>query len=407
MSTHLTDLAAAKAFFRRHFGYTPPHVVRAPGRVEILGNHTDYNLGLMLSAAIDRYVYMAASPRSDGKIEIASSAFPDQKEKFWLSRLEKNPESPWTDYVKGVLQQLRKRKVHFSGFSATYHSTIPIGSGLGSSSAMTVATALMVRQLYPFQLTETGASGPPKRLRNDDLPPLPPKQRLYMAQLCRAAENEFVGVQSGLLDPVSSLLGKEFHVVQTDFMYQSVERLPFIGEIALVLCDSGVTPPRTEGGFRERRELCEAAARAMRAKSLRSIEPADLSGHKKALTRRQHDCAYHIVGENQRVVYGEKALREEDFVQFGQYLLQSHESSRDFFRNSTPELDLLVEIARDHPACLGARLTGGGFGGATINLVQWTHVDAFMKHMTLHYGRRTGRLLLPKRLKMVDGAEVL
>src|SRR5258706_10845162 len=148
----MTDV---KDVFKRHFGYTPVHVIRAPGRLELLGNHTDYNEGLVLSLAIDRYLWIAASPRKDGRIEIVSSAF-TESEKFWLDDFSKNPSNPWADYVKGVLAQLRQRGVNFSGFNAAIHSTIPVGAGMSSSAALLVATALAVRRLYPFGLVESG-----------------------------------------------------------------------------------------------------------------------------------------------------------------------------------------------------------------------------------------------------------
>ena len=144
-----------KDVFKRHFGYTPPHVVKAPGRLELLGNHTDYNDGVVMSVAVDRYIHMAIAPRTDGKIELVSSAFPEP-ELFWMSEMKKNPAAPWADYVKGVLAQLRRRGVHFSGFNAALWSDIPMGAGMSSSAALEVATALAVRQLYPFGLGATG-----------------------------------------------------------------------------------------------------------------------------------------------------------------------------------------------------------------------------------------------------------
>ena len=153
---------AVQNLFKRHFGYPPIHVVQAPGRLELLGNHTDYNEGLVLSVAINKYIYVAAAPRSDGKIELVSSAFPE-REIFWLSEFKKNPAATWADYVKGVLGQLRKRGVHFRGFNAAIHGTIPIGAGMSSSAALEVAIALTVRKLYPFSLGETGATLPPRR----------------------------------------------------------------------------------------------------------------------------------------------------------------------------------------------------------------------------------------------------
>src|SRR2546425_6614733 len=141
--------------FKKHYSHPPTHVVRAPGRLELLGNHTDYNEGLVMSVAVDKYIQIAFYPRSDGKIELVSGAFPE-RETFWISDLKKNPASPWADYVKGVLEQLRRRGANFSGFSAAIQGNIPMGAGMSSSAALEVATALTVRRLYPFSLNETG-----------------------------------------------------------------------------------------------------------------------------------------------------------------------------------------------------------------------------------------------------------
>src|SRR6266446_9871408 len=222
-------MSDVQTLFKRHFNYPPTHVVRAPGRLELLGNHTDYNEGLVMSLAVDKYIHMASSPRSDGKIELVSAAFPEP-ERFWMSELKKNPAAPWSDYVKGVLDQLRKRGVHFSGFNAAIYGEIPMGAGLSSSAALEVATALTIRRLYPFSLTETGVTVPPKRNAQGDLPPLAAKEKLHLAKLCQAAENQFVGVQSGLLDQISSLFGKAWQVLSIDFRFLTVERAPLIGE---------------------------------------------------------------------------------------------------------------------------------------------------------------------------------
>src|SRR3989441_3914467 len=256
--------------FKRHFGYTPTHLVRAPGRLELLGNHTDYNEGLVMSLAVDKYIHIASAPRSDGRIEIISAAFPE-RELFWMSDLKKNPAAPWADYVKGVLDQLRKRGVNFSGFNASISGDIPMGAGMSSSAALEVATALSVRRLYPFSLTETGATVPPKRNSKGELPPVEAPEKMFLAKLCQAAENQFVGVQSGLLDQISSLFGKAWHVMSIDFRFLTVEQAPMIGE-TIVVCDSGVKHSLVGGEYNELRQLCESAAQKLGAKSLRSVE---------------------------------------------------------------------------------------------------------------------------------------
>jgi galactokinase len=397
-------MTSAESLFKRHFKQSAVHLVRAPGRLELLGNHTDYNEGLVLSIAIDKYVEMAVAPRNDGKIELISSMFPEP-EIFWLDKFAKNPAAPWANYVKGVLEQLHKRGVHFSGFNAAIHGTIPMGAGMSSSAALEVATALAVRQLYPFSLTGAGPGPgtPPKRDAKNHLPQLGSAEKLNFAKVCRAAENEFVGVRSGLLDQTSSLFGKAWHVMEIDFQSLTVELAPMSGE-AIVVCDSGVKHALVAGHYNELRENCEGAARALGAPNLRAVELKMLLANKSKLTIRQFECAHHIVTEIQRVIHGSNALRVDDHKQFGQYMFQSHESSRDFLRNSAPELDILVDLARSQPGCLGARLTGGGFGGATINLVAHHEAEKFMAAMAQQYEKKTGHPLKPVLCQVVDGA---
>lgn len=390
--------------FRKHFKYPPVHCVQAPGRLELLGNHTDYNQGLVMALAVNRFVSMAVAPRSDGRIELVSSSFPEA-ESFPVQDLAPNPAAPWADYVKGVLSELRRLNVHFSGFSAAVHGTIPLGAGMSSSAALEVATALAMRQLHPYSLSLTGATTPPKRRDDGTLPPLSHSEKIEIAKACQAAECRFVGVNCGLLDQVSSLFGQEWHAIEIDFQSLAVEHVPMIGEIAIIVCNSGVKHSLVAGDYNALREYCEAAARALGAKSLRSVDLAFLSENRHKLPEREYQCAYHIVGEIHRVIFGARALREGDFEQFGQYMFQSHESSRDFFKNSCPELDVLVELARARPECLGARLSGGGFGGATINLVQRDQVDNFRRAMAEDYEKRTGIKMEPMVCQIVDGAK--
>jgi galactokinase len=389
--------------FKRHFAHKPPHVVQAPGRLELLGNHTDYNEGLVMALAVDKYVYAAAAPRTDGKVKLVAAAF-DKPEEFFVSDLKKNPDAPWADYVKGVIEQLRRRGARVGGFNAALDGTIPMGAGMSSSAALEVAIALMIRRMYPFALRDGKLVEPPKPNEEGELPPVVGKEKLDLAKLCQAAENEFVGVKCGLLDQGSSLFGKAHHAIEFDFKFMTVEHVPMIGDIAIVTCNSGVKHQLIGGEYNELRELCESAARKLGAKALRSVEPKDLSANREKLTEREYQCAYHIVGEIQRVVAGAKALREGNFAQFGHFMFQSHESSRDFFKNSTRELDLLVGIARQHSATFGARLTGGGFGGATINLIKRDEIKSFSEFMTREYKSRSGIDMTPLVCQIADGA---
>jgi len=402
-SSLATPSREVRSLFTKHFGVPPIHIVHAPGRLELLGNHTDYNQGLVMSVAVDKYIQIAASPRKDGKIELFSASFPEPAT-FWSNELKKNPDVPWADYLKGVLEQLRKRGVNFNGFNAAIHGDVPMGAGMSSSAALEVATALIVRRLYPFSLTETGAATPPKVNDKGELPSLAPRERLNFARLCQAAENQFVGVQSGLLDQISSLFGRAWQVMSIDFNSLTVDYAPIAGE-AIIVCNSGVKHQLVGGEYNELRQNCESAASKLGAKSLRFVELKSVESNKAKLTTREYECARHVVSEIARVVAAERALREDDHRQFGQFMFQSHASSKDFLRNSTPELDLLVELARAHPGCLGARLTGGGFGGATINLVAHHQAEDFMSYMATQYQDRTGHHLKPIFCQIVDGAE--
>jgi galactokinase len=351
---------------------------------------------------VDKHISIASSPRPDGQVELISSAFPGA-ETFSVSDLKSNPAAPWADYVKGVLAQLRRRGIHFGGFNVAIHSTLPLGAGMSSSAALEVATALTIRRLHPFTLTDTGTALPPKANTRGELPALTLAERMHYAKLCRAAENEFVGVPCGILDQVSSLFGRAWNVMSIDCQSLTVDHAPLPG-VALVVCHSGVKHALVGGEYKELRGNCESAARKLGAKFLRTVELKQLLTAKPALTEREFACAHHVVSEIARVVAAERALRADDLAQFGQYLFQSHESSRDFLKNSTAELDRLVELARQHPGCLGARLTGGGFGGATLNLVIHHQADQFMAHMATGYEKQTGVKLQPIICQIVDGA---
>ena len=392
-----------KEFFQKAFRKPPAHIARAPGRLELLGNHTDYNGGLVMALAVDKYIYIAGSPRNDAQVELVSTAFPE-RETFYLDKIEKNPATGWANYSKGVLLKLQERGVHFTGFSAAIHGTIPFGAGLSSSAALEMATALIVRELFPFRLGENSVELPPKREENK-LPPLSPAEKLRLAKIGQAAESQFVGVNCGLLDQISSLFGKSGQVIQIDCLSNSVQHDPMPPGVAVVVADSAVKHELSAGEYNELRAHCESAARKLGVQFLRFVDPTALEKNKSKLTEREYQCAYHIIGENQRVIFGERALRQGDIEQFGQYLFQSHASSRDFFKNSTPELDTLVDIARQTKGCFGARLTGGGFGGATINLVGYDAAEEFMRILADDYFARTKIRTEPWVAQIVNGAE--
>jgi galactokinase len=199
------------------------------------------------------------------------------------------------------------------------------------------------------------------------------------------------------------LYGKARNAVDIDCRALTVDHAP-MGREAIIVCNSGVKHALVGSEYNELRENCESAAKKLGAKALRTVELKQVEAGKSRLTKREYECAHHVVSEIARVVAGARVLRADNHKQFGQYMLQSHESSRDFLRNSTKELDLLVDLARKHPGCIGARLTGGGFGGATINLVSSSQTESFMKHMAGEYEKAIGVKITPVVCQVVDGA---
>jgi len=393
----------AQQLFKKRFGYQAAHTVIAPAHVELLGADSEFNEGLSLTAAVNQYIQVAASPRFDGRIELACSASAT-RDLFWLSEIAPHPLTPWATPFKSVLLALRRKGVPFSGFNAAFHLGIQPGAGLSETAALQTAAALTVRKLYPYKLTESGCmSRPPQRDKRGRLPPLSKGEKLALARACHSAKAP--ERPPGLLDRLSSLSGKAFHALCVDCRFDTVEALPMIGELVLVLCPCGITDVSAAEAIMRRRRLCQSAAEVLSARSLRSVDAARLSALRMELSGDEYGCAYHVIGEIQRVVFAERALREGDFAQLGQYLLQSHESARDFFQSSCPELDLLVDLAREHPGCLGARLSGSGFGGATLNLVSWNQYEDFIKHVARRYEHHTGRRIRPFVCQVVDGAD--
>jgi galactokinase len=388
----------AVALFRRHFNYPPVHVVRAPATVVLLGEAACYSEGLAVCAAVNKYVTIASAPRTDGKIELICTGRPD-RELFWMSELKRNPQASWADPIKAILHHLRKRGANFTGFNAAVHSELSPMSDSSDLATLEVATALTIRQLHPFRLTETATTIPPKRTSKGELPPLDSTEKLCVSRLCQEAEQQFLGTRSGALPSICSLFGKAWHVVNVDLRFATVQHAPMIGE-AVILCDAPVQDAPTTQVDNDLREVCDSAARKLGAKTLRSVELKFLEANKGKLTEREHECARHVIGEVQLAVFAERALEEEDHRQFGQFMFQSHESSRTELRNTRPEAELLVELARAHPGCLGACSKGTG----SINLVAYHQAEKFMDYMSRGHDAQGGPKLQSVVCQIVDGA---
>jgi galactokinase len=352
----------------------------APGRVELLGNHTDYNEGYVLSAAIDRGVTITGAASGSTRVSLHSATLGNTHEADAAS-LSPDSENEWANYPLGVLDVFAKAGLPVSGFTAEIASNLPLGAGLSSSAALEVATGTLLKKIFGFEL-----------------------DRLQLAKLCRRAENEFVGVNCGLLDQASSAFGKAEHIIFLDCRLETVETTPIPAGIGLLITQCGV-PHRLAGGeYNERREQCFDAAARLGAKALRDVSSAQLQAGKASLPELSYRRAAHIVGENERVLRGLEFLRAHDAGGFGALMFASHESSRVNFENSTPELDTLVEIARELPGVLGSRLTGGGFGGATVTLVELDKAAEIEASLIAKYRKLTGFDGKSHLCKIADGA---
>ncbi len=349
----------------------------APGRVELLGNHTDYNQGVVLAAAIDRGLSVSGERRSDVLITLRSSSFGEFA--IGCENLQPQKDPRWVNYALGVVRELFDAGISIGGFSASIEGNLPPGCGLSSSAALEVATTFFLLKLF-----------------DATLPPL------AIAKLCQRAEHRFVGVRSGLLDQVTIIFGRAGHAVFFDARSEEVRVIPFPPGLALIVAESGKTRGLAEGLYNQRREETRAAAEALGLVALRDISPNELSKRDlPALLRRR---AAHIVGENERVQRALVLLAQNDPHGLGALMNESHESSRQHFENSTAELDLLVEIARDLPGVFGARLTGGGFGGATVTLCEHVAAARIADELAQVYFRRSGLRSRTFVCAIADGA---
>jgi galactokinase len=352
----------------------------APGRVELLGNHTDYNEGYVLSAAIDRGVSMKGAMSADDAIHLHGI---DHNLTLRVpgKAIARNESETWANYLLGVVWSLRQEGFEIGGFDAEFSSTLPMGAGLSSSAALEVATANLLCKLFSLKI-----------------------EPMRLAKICRRAENEFVGVNCGLLDQVSSVFGKAHHAIFLDCRNETVMNIPFPNGVELLITHSGVKHALVGGEYNERRAQCFEAARILGVKALRDVTSAQLEAARCELPQLDYKRALHVVGENERVTRGAHLLNHRDVKAFGALMFASHESSRLNFENSTPELDALVEIAREEPGVLGSRLTGGGFGGATVSLIEESAAAAISANISRKYHERTGNNCQTYICQISDGA---
>jgi galactokinase len=366
--------AAVVAGFTARFGRAPRRLASAPGRVNLLGEHTDYNGGFVLPTAIPQQTHVELAARADAIVRVVSAnvspALADQTYRLGTEA----PGRGWLDYVQGMTAALRAAGHTIGGFDAYVHSTVPLGSGLASSAALEVALLRGLRALWGLALDDVA-----------------------LALLGQRAENELVGARVGIMDQMAASLADAGTALFLDARSLTYERLPLPAAGELVVVDSGIRHEHAAGDYNTRRAECERACALLGGAQLRDVGPADLA-RVETLPTPLDRRARHVVTENARVERATAALRAGDLPALGTLFAASHASQRDDYEVSVPAVDLLVALASEEPAIYGARLTGGGFGGAVVMLARAGNGRAAAERVAAIYLAETGRtptILLP------------
>jgi galactokinase len=379
--------------FSEHFDRLPEFHIRAPGRVNLLGEHVDYNDGYVLPAAIDRAVHLDFSPVEGRLISLVALDL-DERTRFNLERLEEKcdddgkPLPAWALYPAGVAWALQSAGYPVAGMQAVYSSNIPIGAGLSSSAAVEVGFALAWQTLGGWQV-----------------------DRPTLAKLSQKAENQYVGVACGLMDQFASANGVKGHALYLDMRSLECQPAPLPDGTAVVIADSGVRRSLTNSAYNERRAACEQAVTMLQEymphiRSLRDVSPTEFAAYSVYLPPVIRKRAEHVVKEIARVESAYSALLRQDKRAFGALMYAGHASLRDLYEVSLPELDTLVALTRELPGCLGARLTGAGFGGCTVNLVEKEKAPDFIQGLKEKYEEASGNQAQAYCCEAVDGVSL-
>ncbi len=348
-----------------------PAIFRAPGRVNLIGEHTDYNDGFVMPVAIGFYTWIAANRRDDRVLHVRSEEFEETLD-LKLDALAGPPRKHWSDFVRGVAAVLKGRGTSLTGANLVIHGQVPMGAGLSSSASLEVAIGLALLSVSHAQL-----------------------EPLELVKACQRAEHEYVGTRCGIMDQFIAVFGRAGHALMLDCRSLEYETLAIPGDARLVICNSMVKHDLASGEYNRRREDCEAAVKIFRrsrpeVRALRDVSMGDLEKQRNSLSDEVFRRCRHVVTENQRVLDAAEALRSSDLEGFGELMYQSHRSLRDDYEVSCRELDLLVEITSSCEGVYGSRMTGGGFGGCTVTLVRSTAVESFRDKVVSSYRRETG-----------------
>jgi galactokinase len=366
--------------FRERFGAAPSFVSHAPGRVNLLGEHTDYNDGFVLPMALDLGTWIALRPRADGRVVLRSLDF-EEEQSFEVGDLHRG--QGWIEYVKGTAWALQEAGATLRGFEGVVTGEVPIGAGLSSSAALEIAAARAF-----------GAAS--------DLPWDP----VAGARLAQRAENGWVGMQCGIMDQLVIASGREGHALLIDCRDLSMRPIPLPPRTVVAVLDTSTRRGLLDSVYNERRAGCEEAARRCGVRSLRDLGVAALEEHAGALSEEQHRLARHVVSENARTLAAADAMTRGDAAAFGVLMDEGHRSLRNDYRVSGPALDAIVVAARNAPGCHGARMTGAGLAGCAVALVEESKVADFTAETERAYRVATGLVATVHVSRPAPGAEL-
>jgi galactokinase len=377
------DIAGA---FEHRFGEPPRWVVRAPGRVNLIGEHTDYNDGFVLPLAIDRAVWIALRGRPDRRVLVHSVDFQVSGE-FSIDELS-NQKAGWLEYLKGVAWSLEEAGHRLSGWEGVVRGDVPVGAGLSSSAALEMAIA---RAFH--------AAGAESLDRWDWEPAV-------MAKLGQRAENRWVGVNCGIMDQLISAAGRQGCAMLIDCRSLQTQPVPFPPGCAVVILDTATRRGLLDSAYNQRRAQCEAAARFFGVPALRDVDLGLLNARGDGLDESTRRRARHVISENHRTVEAVEAMRLGDLATLGLLMNQSHASLRDDYEVSSEALNAMVESAKAHPACYGARMTGAGFGGCAVAVIDAQAADDFAAVVAADYRTKTGHAPAVYVCQATNGAEL-
>jgi galactokinase len=366
----MIDYQWLKQKFTEIYG-SEPRIFRAPGRVNLIGEHTDYNGGFVLPMAIDRETAIAVSARQDRKIRAFTFNLEESGE-FDLNEERERKKGFWLNYVEGVARILERTEAKLSGADMFICSDVPTGAGLSSSAALETAVGLALSEISGHTIDRT-----------------------TLARIGQQAEHEFVGAKVGIMDQFVSANAKKNQALLLDCRSLEFENVPLdTKQVAVVICDTNIKHDLATSGYNARREECEQAVKTLKKflpeiEQLRDVNREDFEKHAEKLPEIIRRRARHVITENERTLEAANALKKNDLEAFGQLMWHSHASLKNDYEVSSAELDLLVEIAKDTKGVLGGRMTGGGFGGSTVNLVKRENLDEFKKKISFEYQRLT------------------